>query len=211
MPEAALKIETNQLGQTAPSIADQAPVNRSVWADVTRRIAEGDRQAFATYYETFFETMFRTVRKTSGRDEQTCLDIVHDAMLKAIRGMKPLDSYSHLAAWSTAVAKSVTYDWLRKRLRQTKLESTGAFDKNVANQSDKTIELAEMDAARLLWVEQQLRELPHELQAMISLKYRMGWTLKQIAVRFGIKTGAVDGKIRRAIADLKMQAKQDIE
>jgi len=211
MPETVLKIETNQLGQTASSVANHAAGNRSTWADVTRRIAEGDRQAFATYYETFFETMFKTVRTISGRDEQTSLDIVHDAMLKAIRCMKPQDSFSQLTAWSTAVAKSVTYDWLRKQTRQTKLESASAFGRNAADLGNKAVERAEIDVARLLWVEQQLRELPHELQTMISLKYRMGWTLKQIAARFGIKTGAVDGKIRRAIAELKIQAKQDTE
>jgi len=63
--------------------------------------------------------------------------------------------------------------------------------------------------ARLAWVEEQLQQLPEELVSMISLKYRMGWTLRQIGEKFGLKTGAVDGKIRRAMEELKLRATEE--
>jgi len=70
----------------------------------------------------------------------------------------------------------------------------------------------EIDAlARLAWVEEQLKELPDELGSMIGLKYRMGWTLREIGEKFGLKTGAVDGKIRRAMDDLKQKAVREFE
>lgn len=44
---------------------------------------------------------------------------------------------------------------------------------------------------------------------MIALRYRLGWSLKRIANQFGLKTGAVDGKIRRAIIKIKEQARTE--
>ena len=65
--------------------------------------------------------------------------------------------------------------------------------------------------ARMRWIEEQLQQLPAELISMISMKYRMGWTLRQIGEKFGLKTGAVDGKIRRAIEGLKARALEEFE
>ena len=188
------------------SQSDGRLAGRSVdqWQRLTERIAKhGDQQAFAEYYRAFFDTMFLTVKHTTGCDEATCLDIVQDAMIKAIAKMKPLNTREHTIAWTRAVAKTTAYDFLRKRTRQQKLSE------NLTNHSIETKQQAIDDTARLTWVEEQLQQLPADLVSMISLKYRMGWTLRQIGEKFGLKTGAVDGKIRRAIQDLKSQATEE--
>ena len=203
MIESALDIPASQKdrsqddGQLAGRSADQ-------WQGLTERIAKnGDQQAFEQYYRAFFDTMFLTVKHTTGCDEATCLDIVQDAMIKAIAKMKPLDTRQQTIAWTRAVAKTTAYDFLRKRARLQKLSE------NLAKQSTELEQQVIDDSARLTWVEEQLKQLPNELVSMISLKYRMGWTLRQIGEKFGLKTGAVDGKIRRAIEDLKSQATEE--
>jgi len=190
-----------ELSQDEGDIAGQGV---DQWHGLTEKISKhGDQQAFAEYYEAFFETMFFTVQRTTGCDEATCLDIVQDAMLKAIAKMKTLHTREQTVAWTKAVAKTTAYDFLRKRVRQKKL------NENLANQ---TVEMQQQDidaVARLAWVEEQLQQLPEELVSMISLKYRMGWTLRQIGEKFGLKTGAVDGKIRRAMEELKLRATEE--
>jgi RNA polymerase sigma-70 factor (ECF subfamily) len=173
------------------------------WAQCTRDIANnGDRVAFAKYYETFFDTMFTTVKRATGCDESTCLDIVQDAMVKAISKMKVLDSHDQATAWTKVVAKTTAYDYLRRHARQQKL-ATGLVDSGKAAELENT---ETESLARIRWIEEQLLQLPPELNSMISMKYRMGWTLRQIGEKFGLKTGAVDGKIRRAMNDLKTRA-----
>ena len=203
MIESVLDIPASQKDRSQ-SDGRLASVGVDQWQGLTERIAKhGDQQAFAEYYRAFFDTMFLTVKHTTGCDEATCLDIVQDAMIKAIAKMKPLNTRQQLTAWTRAVAKTTAYDFLRKRARQQKLSE------NRANQTTETKQHVIDDIARLTWVEEQLRQLPDELISMISLKYRMGWTLRQIGEKFGLKTGAVDGKIRRAIDELKSQAREE--
>lgn len=203
MIESALDIPASQKDRSQDD-GRLAGRNADQWQGLTEKIAKhGDQQAFAEYYKTFFDTMLLTVKQTTGCDEATCLDIVQDAMIKAIAKMKPLATRQQTTAWTRAVAKTTAYDFLRKRARQQKLSE------NLAKQTPKLNQQAIDETARLAWVEEQLQQLPDELVSMIGLKYRMGWTLRQIGEKFGLKTGAVDGKIRRAIEDLKSQATEE--
>ncbi len=202
MAESVLNISASQ--NESPSKEDDlVGGDKDSWSQCTRDIARnGDRFAFAKYYETFFDTMFLTVKRATGCDESTCLDIVQDAMVKAISKMKILDSHDQVTAWTKVVAKTTAYDYLRRNARQKKL-AKGLVDSGLAREFENT---GTESVARIRWVEEQLQQLPAELRSMISMKYRMGWTLRQIGEKFGLKTGAVDGKIRRAIDDLKTRA-----
>ena len=211
MIETVLNIpaRTNEMVERshAQSISDE----RGLWADLTRAIARhGDEAAFTKYYQTFFYTMFVTVKRTTGRDEATCLDIVQDAMVKAIGKMKPMASHDQTAAWTVVVAKTTAYDFLRKENRRQQRTNTHGHlsaDQNSSPNHDNEIN----SEARLAWIEEQLLHLPDDLKSMIDLKYRMGWTLKQIARKFGLKTGAVDGRIRRAVEGLRTQAATEFD
>ncbi len=165
---------------------------------------QGDPNAFALFYEKTFEPMFSEVKRLVERDEQTTLDIVQDAMLKAIRCIKPLDDERSVVAWSRAVAKSTAYDWLRKHARRKEVSYNDELEIPI-DESDVKIP----DAARIEWIEQQLLQLPVELQNMIAFRYRIGWSLRRIGQAFGLKTGAVDGRIGRAIRILQEKAKRE--
>ena len=202
MSEFVLNISASQ-NEPLSNDGNLAGESKCDWAQLTRDIAKnGDRVAFAKFYETFFETMFITVKQATGCDEATCLDIVQDAMVKAISKMKVLETHDHATAWTKVVAKTTAYDYFRKQARQKKI-ALAIVDSGRANHVDET----ETEAlARLRWIEEQLQQLPAEMRSMISMKYRMGWTLRQIGETFGLKTGAVDGKIRRAMDDLRTRA-----
>ena len=62
--------------------------------------------------------------------------------------------------------------------------------------------------ARLLWVEEQLQEVSPELRQLIDYRYRLGWTLRQIGERLGMKAGRVDGRIRRYLQQLRVKAEE---
>ena len=185
------------------------------WSTTTRSIAAGDTTALAIFYEFAFDIMYREAARISGRDEPTCLDIVHDAMLKAMRCMKRLDDAPSVASWSRAVAKSVTYDWLRNEARKQRLEqrrpaADPVEDSNASNETEQLKEF-ELRDVRLHWLEQELQQLPDELRGLISLRYRLGWSLQKIGQRVGLKTGAVDGRLRRAIEKLKQKAESQFD
>ena len=188
------------------SASDEADATR--WGDVTRRIRQGHPGAFATYYHHFFDAMFAQVNRICRMDEATCLDLVQEAMLKAMRCMKTIDSESALGAWSKTVATSVTYDWLRKQQRRIQVEQAtrSLHDAPIV---DATTPLDH--EAQAIWLEEQIQQLPADLKHLFSLRYRWGWSLKKIAIALGLKTGAVDGRLRRAVEKLREQAKSDFD
>ena len=180
------------------------------WLVVTNRIREGNSDAFETLYVEFFDDVYRYVRILAARDEATSLDIVQEVWLKVIRSIKPFDNRPQLATWLRLVSRSVTYDWLRKEIRRNQNQQRWSENSNAADSADSAdCDLDDQDVAdqaRLLWLEQELTRLPTETRSMIEFKYRLGWSLKRIGKVFGLRTGAVDGRIRRAIERLRNQA-----
>ena len=217
----SISVETQVEYASGASLASACPGADMIdWQTITTQMAGGHTPALSVFYEAFFDVMLQEARRCSGRDEQTCLDLVQDAMLKAIKCIKPLPSESAVAAWSRAVVKTVTWDWFRKENRRALLRNSNATggdgrifaaaNGETAAPESENHELVEQQA-RIIWLESQLQLMPIELQNMISLRYRLGWSLKQIGQKFGLKTGAVDGRIRRAVDRLKQKANDEFE
>ena len=177
------------------------PIN---WSLVSKRIIDGDEDAFEIYFNCFFPLMFSEARRLSGRDEATCLDIVQNAMIKATRSMITLKDEQHAHAWTRVLVRCQTLDWLRVKANRlpTSIEELKV---NSDDGGQTAIDLQ----ARVLWIEEQLKQCPQQTRSMIALRYRLGWTLERIANRFGLKAGAVDGRIRRALEKIKRQALQE--
>ncbi|MFN9249297.1 MAG: RNA polymerase sigma factor, partial [Planctomycetota bacterium] len=139
--------------QTPPraEIADAASVD-SHWAKISRRIATGDSAAFEQFFEAYFQFTFDTARQATGRDAQTCLDIVQESMLKLMRCLKPLGGQNELNAFVRVVTRSVAYDWLRKETRRQR-----AVARLESETQDPRDQRSLADEEQLRWLEEQLQ------------------------------------------------------
>jgi RNA polymerase sigma factor (sigma-70 family) len=180
-------------------------VNDSDVEQLTAAMARGDRHAVATFYERYFGVLFRVARAATRRDEQFCLDVVHDAVLRIVRTVKPVaGGEAQLRAWLALVVQSVAYDLLRReqrraaRERARPVESAGGGHANGA-------ELAEQVA----WLRREVAQLDPTLVELIDLRYARGWTLAAIGARLTMSAGTIDGRLRRAIGKLRRRAVED--
>ncbi|MEZ6092813.1 MAG: sigma-70 family RNA polymerase sigma factor [Pirellulaceae bacterium] len=169
-------------------------------------VRNGDDRAFECYYDLFFDVMHQEARRLLGHDDHTCLDMVQDSMIKAMKCMPLVDSNEVLTRWSRVVVRTTVLDWLRKRARRREINSS---------KPEWSIEKAQVpedkpnDAEiRMAWIETQLDEMPGELARLFSFRYRLGWTLTRIGKKFGMSPGAVDGRLRRAVVDLQKKAER---
>jgi RNA polymerase sigma factor (sigma-70 family) len=201
MAEHALT-HTWNANSAAALVAPEDP--RDAWSETTRRMVLGDASAFQSFYDVYFPIMLQTARRATGRDEHTCLDIVQDAMLKAMRGMKPIPNQQQLNAFVRVLTQRVAIDWLRQEGRQTQLRKKIASSQELVAETDPID-----DVARIAWLESQLNEMDSELRRLLDFRYRMGWTLQTIATKLGMKTGAVDGRIRRAVERLRILSEEE--
>ena len=212
--KAAVELKDSTEGEwsqtiTSGQVVDCIPTN---WGETTDRIARGDRQAFEIYYRHYFEFMYAEARRVTRLDEASCLDIVQDAMLKVIHSIKRIDNEKSLSGWSRAVVRNTAFDRLRRLRRQSFAPQTitDPLPADLTATGSGETQAREFELrARELWLEQELLELPADIQRLFELRYRLGWTLKRIAQSLGFKTGAVDGKLRRAIEKLRAKAAQE--
>ena len=167
---------------------------------LTRAIASGDTGAFARFYRRWFDRMYAEASRLTGRDESFCLDVVQEAMMRVIRSLRPMDSEAVLWGWLRAVIRSCALDRLRREMRRRRREQAGAGSAPSAAPD----ELAE----RLAWLRRELAALDEREAALLTMRHRFGWTLRQVADAVGLNPGAVVGRLRRTLQTLRRRAKE---
>lgn len=189
----------------AAELFDCQTVTGSSTANLTRAIASGDTEAFARFYRAWFDRMFVMARQCTGRDESFCLDVVQDSMVRVIRSIPELNTDVELERWLHVVVRSCALDRLRRERRRSLRErrSDQTTPKATSARDDQDGE------DRIAWLRKQLSQLPPEQAHLLSLRYRLGWTLARIGRALGIKPGAVDGRINRTIKTLQAHATED--
>ncbi len=167
----------------------------------TSAIASGDTEAFAHLFRERFDDMFAEARRATGRDESFCLDVVQDAMLRVTRSMKAMDTDKRLRAWLRVVVQSCAYDRLRSEARRRRRELATVADKR-ADPTDTDLD------ERLEWLRGELAAMDTHQAHLLLMRYRLGWTLERMGQALGLKPGAVDGRVRRAVSALRRRARE---
>lgn len=156
-------------------------------------VSRGDTASLDGLYRAWFDRAYATARKFTGRDEAFCLDVVQETMLRAIKGLKPLNDRRALDAWMHAAVCSACLDALRSEARRVLRERQSSV-KEPAEQAVVT----EFEAllARMAELDAPSREL-------LRLRFEGTRTLANTAAAAGISGGAAHGKVRRALAWLR--------
>lgn len=165
-------------------------------------MAAGHGGSIEAFYRGYFDRMYRYARQATRGDEATCLDVVQDAMVRIVRTIKRVDSEAQLVAWVRLVVRTTAYDYLKRESRRRTRESL-VLAGSVAERG------TDVDAEQLEWLRGELSRLDPQIAKMIELRYEKLWTLTRIAASLGITTGAVDGRLRRALRDLRLRAIDD--
>jgi len=163
---------------------------------LTAAMAAGDAGAIDAFYRQYFDWMYSQARRMTGRDESFCLDVVQDAVLRVMRTVKAVDCENRFRGWLRLVIQTTAFDLLRGEARRKNREAM--------------VEPARMevtvDSLQLDWLREQIAMLDPELVDLIELRFTQDWTLRKIGEKLGISVSAVDGRLRRALKQLKLAA-----
>ena len=163
--------------------------------NLSRRIASGDTEAFAVFYELWFDRCVAETRRRTGLDEAACLDVVQDAMLRVATRMPVFETQEELERWMRRVLLNGARDRIRAETRRIRRESQAPVA--TVTESDRD-SLAELNV--------RLAEIDKESAQLLRRRYDLGWTLEQIGRELGLRPGAVDGRIRRILKKLRGDA-----
>lgn len=174
----------------------------------TRAIASGDPEALAAMYEEWFDRMYAIARQSTRRDESFCLDVVQDVMMRVIRCVPVCENERVLGAWLRRVVLSCAYDRLRAERRMRNAHRYRARNAVREGGFESRNELHARDEEQLRWLRAELARLGDARVRPLMLRYGAGWTLARMGATLGLSTGAVDGRIQRALDRLRLRARE---
>ena len=116
-------------------------------------------------------------RARRGRDEHFCLDVVHDAVLRIVRTIRPVrGGEGQLIAWLRLVVRSVAYDLLRREQRRAAREQAASAGRG-AGRGTPTARTSPSSSPGCAG---RSRALDPQIVELIELRYERRWTLAAI-------------------------------
>jgi RNA polymerase sigma factor (sigma-70 family) len=164
----------------------------------SRRIAAGDLDAFAAFYRAWFGRSVDLVHRATKLDRSDCMDVVQGVMVRAADRMPAFESEIDGERWLRRVLVNAARDRLRSELRRRGRERRSAETRGESVDAPSAASADEVDRLR-----RQLERLERDAADLLYRRFALGWTLEQIAHELGMRTGAVDGRIRRILGRLR--------
>jgi len=173
--------------------------------DLVRRMAGGDGNAFAAFYDAYAPLAFGLVRRIVA-DPEEAADVVQEVFWELWRGAADFDPIRGTpAAWVTVRARSRGIDRARSARRREEMfvaqphEGAGAVADDRAHNPSTVVEERET-------IRGVLAALPANQREVIELAYLRGLTQSEIAERLGQPLGTVKTRMRLGMERLRRLA-----
>ena len=124
-------------------------------------------------------------------DREAVRDVVQDAWMAIIRGIKRLDDPALFRSWAYRIVSNKCADWMRQRVAQRGLAQELRFAPEPANREPESPDEAER-------LRGALRRLPEEQRAILSLHYLDGMGVAEIARVMNVPVGTVKSRLHHA-------------
>lgn len=176
-------------------------------ADLTRRIAKGDEDAFSEFYDHWFARALAITRRITRRDESTCLDIVQVVMLRAARTLPPLADEASLTRWMTRALHRAAIDRFRAEARADRRDRHAARSRPPNAPSDATDPHEREE--QIAWLRDELEAIPQPDRLALLARFSQSRTLAGVGSMLGLSGPAAHGRIRRTLERLRAKARED--
>ncbi len=160
---------------------------------------EGDGDALRTLIARWQPRLARLAWRLIG-EREAARDVVQDAWLAIVRGLKRLDDPARFRSWAYRIVTNKCADWIRRRsvrrsaAKELRNAATSKRDDS-SNHTDSADEVARMLDA--------LVKLPDEHRAVLSLHYLDEMGVREIAEVLGVPQGTVKSRLHHARNRLK--------
>ncbi len=163
-------------------------------ADWTRRLAQGDEQAWSWFHERYYLPLLRYAAHCSG-NPSAASELVQQAYLRIARHAKSFAGETAFWSWLCCVLRCTAIDHSRQVQRRLLLLEKFAHWRAL-HSKDQAAWLASTNDASTL-VEEALAELPSDDAALLRRKYCEGWSTSELAASFATTPKAVEHRLAR--------------
>ncbi len=181
-------------------------------AELIRRIALDERDAFDELYTRYSRSLYSYAYKFLGDRSQT-EEVIQDAFVKIWRTSKNYDpTLSRPFSWAVLVTKRLCIDRLRRRKPEVLMEDPMILGNAIdyTSQERSPVESAAIDeeVGRL---KEMLLQLPKSQCESLSLAMSRGLTQQEISDTLSMPLGTVKTSMRRGMQRLKQLMTQCYE
>jgi RNA polymerase sigma-70 factor (ECF subfamily) len=179
-------------------------------ADLARRIAAGDQQAFVLLMRRHNQRLFRAARSIL-RDDAEAEDALQDAYLLAYRAMGSYRADARLSTWLTRIVVNEAIARRRKSARRAEVTPLYAGDGPEPQAAEAGMEQSDLESpetgamraeARAL-LEQSLDALPEAFRTVFVLRAVEEMSGEEVAACLGIPEATVRSRFFRARSMLR--------
>lgn len=165
---------------------------------LVRRASAGDRRAFARLIERHERLALSVAYATLGCPA-TSADVVQEAMLRAWQRLGELDDAARFAPWLARIVRNLAVDATRRRPRA----ETDGGERLTRVAAAPAPDRLERDETRRR-VNDALAALDEMTRTAVTMRYYDGMSSRQIGEAIGLSPAAVDMRLSRARAALRL-------
>jgi RNA polymerase sigma factor (sigma-70 family) len=178
----------------------------SVLDPLVRAAAGGDRDAFANLVDRT-RTVVCSIAMAILRDVELSQDVAQDVFLSAWRDLRKLREPASFLPWLRQMTRNRAHHVLRSRVRERRIvlhDADAHADALLAVAADAATPAAALiareDRERLA---EAIDALPDEAREVVTLFYREGQSVRQVADLLGMREDAVKQRLSRARQKLR--------
>jgi len=176
-------------------------------ADLVTRACQGDQEAFRLIFERYSRPVISFIYDQVG-DRELADELTQETFVRAYRGLKSLRKETKLSTWLFGIAKNVSRESLRARIRQN--QHIDLDDKQVLDLSDQS----PVPSSQLL--DKEFNEVVQRSLALLDEDKRLVFTLKifhqcsyeEIAEITGFSIPKLKTDLHRARAEMRQRVGQ---
>ena len=176
-------------------------------ADLVTRACQGDQEAFRLIFERYSRPVISFIYDQVG-DRELADELTQETFVRAYRGLKSLRKETKLSTWLFGIAKNVSRESLRARIRQN--QHIDLDDKQVLDLSDQS----PVPSSQLLdkefndVVQRSLALLDEDKRLVFTLKIFHQCSYEEIAEITGFSIPKLKTDLHRARAEMRQRVGQ---
>jgi RNA polymerase sigma factor (sigma-70 family) len=157
---------------------------------------QGDKDAFAELVDRWQKRLWSYALRVTG-SEPAAWDILQETWLAIIKGIKRLDDVDVFPQWAFRILNNKCVDRLRRQYLQNKIDSE--LSKRIQNESNIEQNIGEKAES----LDMAVKKLEPKCRALLTLRYREGFEIGQIAEILNVPEGTVKSRVHRALNKLR--------
>lgn len=195
-PDAALIVLTKIVNEQETQDHDVA---------LLRRIAGGDRSAFAEFYDRHSTLMFSVASKILN-DSSEAEDVLQEVFVQIWEKAGRFDpQLGRASSWSATLVRNRAIDRIRGSQRRSRLAEEAGAEQAIAAEVSESANETIHGHEKATLIQTAIVELPAEQRRAIELAYFSGLTQDEISKKLNEPLGTVKARIRRGLLKLRDQ------